>query len=66
MALVFAYLDPDSGSMLLQMIAGGVAGAGVLLRYQWRVACAAVRGRFTAPVSVPAGNQQVEVESEAS
>lgn len=31
-----AYLDPASGSMLLQLILGGVAGAAVALRLLWR------------------------------
>ena len=37
MTLLWAYLDPDSGSMLLQMLVGGLASAGVMVRYQWRV-----------------------------
>jgi len=32
----WAYLDPGSGSMLLQVLLGGVAGAVVLLRLYWR------------------------------
>lgn len=31
-----AYLDPASGSMLLQLILGGVAGAAVAARLFWR------------------------------
>ena len=31
-----AYLDPSSGSILIQIILGGVAGAAVLLRIYWR------------------------------
>lgn len=31
-----AYLDPTSGSMLLQLILGGVAGAAVAARLFWR------------------------------
>lgn len=31
-----AYLDPGSGSMLLQLLLGGVAGAAVILRLYWR------------------------------
>jgi len=30
-----AYLDPGSGSILIQMILAGVLGLGVLLRLQW-------------------------------
>jgi hypothetical protein len=31
-----AYLDPGSGSMLLQLLLGGVAGAVVVLRLYWQ------------------------------
>lgn len=30
-----AYLDPASGSILLQVILGGIAGAGLLIRMYW-------------------------------
>jgi hypothetical protein len=33
---VIAYLDPGSGSMLLQALAGGVAGFAVIGRLYWR------------------------------
>jgi hypothetical protein len=32
----FAYLDPASGSLLLQLILGGAAGAAVAVRLFWR------------------------------
>jgi hypothetical protein len=31
----FAYLDPGTGSMLLQVILGGVAAIGVALKLYW-------------------------------
>ena len=31
-----AYLDPASGSLLLQLLVGGVAGAAVLIKMYWR------------------------------
>ena len=31
-----AYIDPGSGSMLLQIILGGVAAAGVTAKLTWR------------------------------
>jgi len=31
----FAYLDPGSGSMALQIILGGLAGLALLARYIW-------------------------------
>jgi len=32
----FGYLDPGSGSMLLQIILGGVAAVGVTAKLTWR------------------------------
>lgn len=37
--MIFAYLDPGSGSLILQAVLGGVAGIGVAaraLRNRWR------------------------------
>ena len=36
MRTVFAYLDPGSGSMMLQVIAGGLAAAAVTIKVYWR------------------------------
>jgi hypothetical protein len=36
MRTLFAYLDPGSGSMMLQIIAGGLAAAAVTLKVYWR------------------------------
>ena len=33
--LAFAYLDPGTGSMLLQVILGGIAAVGVALKLFW-------------------------------
>ena len=35
-ALAHAYIDPSAGSILLQLILGGVAGIFVALRLYWR------------------------------
>jgi hypothetical protein len=32
----FAYLDPGTGSMILQVILGGAAAAGVALKLYWQ------------------------------
>lgn len=32
---IFAYLDAGSGSMLVQAIAGGLAGLAVFVKYRW-------------------------------
>lgn len=45
---VEAYLDPGSGSMLVQLLLGGVAGAAVIVKLGWQ----RLRGMFggsTAP-----------------
>ena len=34
--LIFAYLDPGSSSMIVQMFLGGLAYAGVALKLYWR------------------------------
>lgn len=34
-APTYAYLDPGSGSMLLQVLLGGFAAVGVILRVYW-------------------------------
>lgn len=34
-AQVHAYLDPGSGSMLVQLLLGGVAGAAVIMKLGW-------------------------------
>ena len=36
MTSTFAYLDPGSASMLLQLIGGGLAAAAVALKLFWR------------------------------
>ena len=40
---VHAYLDPGSGSMLLQVLLGGFAAVGVVARLYWHRLTAAVR-----------------------
>jgi hypothetical protein len=34
-ARVDAYLDPGSGSMLVQLLLGGIAGAAVIMKLGW-------------------------------
>jgi hypothetical protein len=33
---LLAYIDPGSGSMLLQVLLGGIAGVAVAVRMYWR------------------------------
>ena len=43
---VAAYLDPGTGSMLLQVLLGGVAAIGVIAKLYWRRVTAAINGRL--------------------
>jgi hypothetical protein len=52
---VFAYLDPGSGSMMLQVLAGGIAAAAVTLKVYWRRLLVFLRIRK--PVEEPAKPQ---------
>lgn len=40
----YAYLDPGTGSMILQLLLGGVAGAIVILKLYWRRFVSLFRG----------------------
>lgn len=43
---LYAYLDPGTGSMLLQVILGGIAAVGVALKLFWhRIRIAVGRGK---------------------
>jgi hypothetical protein len=43
--VILAYIDPGSGSFLVQALVGGVAALIVLARTYWRRAADALRGR---------------------
>lgn len=47
----YAYLDPGSGSMFLQLVLGGVAGVGLILKLYWRklLSFLGLRARDTQP-----------------
>ena len=36
MATLFGYIDPGSGSLFLQALAGGIAAIGVVTKVYWR------------------------------
>jgi hypothetical protein len=46
---VFAYLDPGTGSMLVQLLVGGFAAAGVALKLYWHRILRLLRIRKTEP-----------------
>ena len=45
---LFGYLDPGSGSMLMQLLVGGIAGLGVFCKLYGRVLIGALSRRFGA------------------
>ena len=46
LGLHFAYLDPNAGSILLQVVVGGILGAGLTLRNRLGELARSVRGMF--------------------
>ena len=46
---MLAYLDPGSGSMLLQALAGGLAAVSVVARLYWRRALRVLRIKKSEP-----------------
>jgi hypothetical protein len=51
---VLAYLDPGTGSMLVQLIVGGFAAAGVAIKVYWRRLTRLLRIRKDEPELRPA------------
>jgi hypothetical protein len=51
---VLAYLDPGSGSMLVQLLVGGLAGAGVVFRFYGRSLLNLLTGQRRTVVETPA------------
>lgn len=33
--MILAYIDPGTGSLILQVLIGGLAGAAVFAKYRW-------------------------------
>jgi hypothetical protein len=50
---VFAYLDPGTGSMLVQLLVGGVAAVGVALKLYWHRVLRLLRIRKPEPEPEP-------------
>jgi hypothetical protein len=55
MTTLVAYLDPGSGSMILQILAGGVAAVAVTAKLYWRRLMRFLRIRKDEPEAEPAG-----------
>lgn len=57
---VFAYVEPGAGNLILQLIFGGVAGIGLLLKLYWRDLTATL---FPWVRSAPPPSQQPDSEN---
>jgi hypothetical protein len=55
MTTLFGYLDPGSGSMILQILAGGIAAVAVTAKLYWRRLMRFLRIRKDDPEAEPAG-----------
>jgi len=53
MDLVFAYLDPGSGSLIIQAVIAGIVAIPVLFRNRISAAVRAIRGRPAKPADAP-------------
>jgi hypothetical protein len=51
---VFAYLDPGTGSMLVQLLVGGLAAVAVTAKFYWRRVLTLLRIRKPRPETQPA------------
>jgi hypothetical protein len=54
MTALFAYLDPGSGSMILQILAGGLAAVAVTAKLYWNRILRFLRIRKDEPETAPA------------
>ena len=36
MHLILAYIDPGAGSLLIQLLIGGIAGLAALIKFRWK------------------------------
>jgi hypothetical protein len=59
-----AYLDPGSGSMVLQIIAGGLAAVAVAAKFYWRRLLRLLRVRRDEPKPVPREAEEGATQTE--
>lgn len=57
MTQIFAYLDAGSGSMIVQLLVGGVAAVGVTLKLYWRRFKSVFRFRRADASENPSGSE---------
>jgi hypothetical protein len=62
----YAYLDPGSGSMLLQLLLGGIAGLTVLAKMYWNRLLTLFRIKKKEHISSAGGNLQSPTRPETS
>jgi hypothetical protein len=63
MTTLLAYLDPGSGSMILQILAGGVAAVAVTAKLYWNRVLRFLRIRKDEPEAVKVDSEATKVES---
>jgi hypothetical protein len=63
--LTLAYLNPDTGSMLLQALVGGLAGLAVLSRLLWTRVLVGLKLRSPVPMEIAAGDAAAMPEDRA-
>jgi hypothetical protein len=54
--LLLGYLDPGTGSMLLQLLVGGIAAIGVAAKFYWRRILRILRIRKDEPTESRSGS----------
>ena len=57
-APAYAYIDPGTGGMLIQLVTGGAAGLLILVRLYWRRMKDALTGKTAPPASGGGSGQQ--------
>ena len=55
---VLAYLDPGSGSMIIQILVGGLAAVGVTMKLYWRRLTGVFRRGKDAPEELPSSETE--------
>jgi len=63
-APAYAYLDPGSGSMLLQILLGGTAGLAVIVKLYWHRILAFLRIRKPQPVQTENADPLPQADSD--
>ena len=65
-SVCFAYLDPASGAILLQLVLGGIGSLAIILRFGWRRIAASLWFSKGSDEAVEDSSDAPVAESEAS